>query len=92
MPTEFITTASQLGGTVFVTVAFLWYLLKTSDKQIQAQITLARALQKLTDMVERNSLVATVNTSKIGENVVAVKVNTEVIKKNTEVIDKTNGK
>lgn len=51
----FIIPAAQLGSTVFVVVAFLWYLLKTSDKQIAAQVTLAKALQRLTDMVERNS-------------------------------------
>lgn len=92
MDTIFI-QAAQLGGTVFTTIAFLWYLLKTSDKQVQAQITLARALQRLTDIVERNSSAATVNTSKIGENVNALKENTETVKKNSEVVDKiTNGK
>lgn len=54
--------ASQLGGTVFVTVAFLWYLSKRDkdltkmmanhlDHQQKSNLKLAKSLQKLTDVI-----------------------------------------
>ena len=54
--------ATQLGGTVFVTIAFLWYLLKR-DTQLSKMINnhlehqqksndkLSRSLQKLTSVI-----------------------------------------
>lgn len=93
-----LTTYAQLGGTVVTVLLFLNYLTKRDNKwtdslkdNVQANILLAKALQRLTDMVERNSTTSTANTSKISENVSAVKENTDAAVKNTEAI-KTNGK
>jgi cell division protein FtsX len=91
MDLNFITQASQLGGTVFTVVAFLWYLVRTSDKQIESQVNLAQSLQKLTDVIERNTIESNKSTITGIENTQAVKGNTEVIDKNTEIITKTNG-
>lgn len=89
MDTVFI-QAAQLGGTVFTTVAFLWYLLKTTDKQIESQVALAKALQRLSDIVERNTEENSRGSVNRSENTVAVKENTGVIDKNTEVVSNTN--
>ena len=54
--------AAQLGGTVFVTVAFLWYLAKRDkdltkmmsnhlEHQQKSDLKLAKSLQKLTDVI-----------------------------------------
>lgn len=94
-----LTTYAQLGGTVVTVLLFLNYLTKRDNKwtdslkdNVQANILLAKALQRLTDMVERNSSMSIANTSKIIENVSAVKENTESVKENSGVIKKTNGK
>lgn len=52
-----INTIAQLGGTVFTVVAFLYYLSKYQDKQIEANIKLAIALENLTDIIYKNSSV-----------------------------------
>ena len=54
--------AAQLGGTVFVTISFLWYLLKRDtqlnkmmnnhlEHQQKSNLKLAKSLQKLTDVI-----------------------------------------
>ncbi len=85
---EIAITYAQLGGTVVVVVLFLNYLTKRDNKwtdslkyNSQANITLAKALQRLTDIVEKNSNVNIVNTDKIKENTEAAVDNTEAIKK-----------
>lgn len=105
MDTIFI-QAAQLGGTVFTVVLFLWYLVKRDvqltnviddgtqarKENAEANLRLARALQKLTDVIEKNSNVNVAIKGKLDENITAVKENTTVIDKNTEIIDKKNGK
>lgn len=90
MDITFIKEAAQLGGTVFTVVAFLWYLSKrdkdsheSNTRQIEANVLLAKALQRLTDKIEANSSMNVDNTAKIKESVDAVEENTESIKKNT---------
>ena len=68
-----INTISQLGGTVFTVVAFLYYLDKNQTKQIDANIKLAVALENLTDIVIKNSPVNTKNTLALGENTETMK-------------------
>lgn len=67
-----VNTISQLGGTVFTVVAFLYYLSKYQDKQIAAQVALAIALENLTDMVTKNSQVNTKNTVALDHNTEAM--------------------
>ena len=54
--------AAQLGGTVFVTTSFLWYLSKRDkdltkmignhlEHQQKSNLKLAKSLQKLTDVI-----------------------------------------
>ena len=54
--------ATQLGGTVFVTVTFIWYLAKRDSQlskmmtnhlehQQKSNLKLAKSLQKLTDVI-----------------------------------------
>lgn len=92
-----IKTLSQLGGTVIVVLLFLNYLTKRDNKwtdslknNSEANVMLAKALQKLTDRIEMNSSVNIQNTTKIDENVSAVKKNTEGLDKNTKAT-KLNG-
>lgn len=94
---SFIIPAAQLGTGVFTTIAFLWYLernskqqTKISEKRIDADIILAKALQRLTDMVERSLDKSSENTSQLGKNETALKDNTKKVEKNSEVIA-TNG-
>jgi hypothetical protein len=68
-----ITTISQLGGTVFTVCAFLWYLSKYQDKQVAAQITLAIALENLTNQIIRNSSTNTTNSVATDKNTLAMK-------------------
>jgi hypothetical protein len=68
-----INTIAQLGGTVFTVVAFLYYLSKYQDKQVEAQIQLAVALENLTQKINTNSFVNTKNTVALGENTNAMK-------------------
>lgn len=82
-----ITQYIQLGGQVVVVVLFLNYLTKRDNKwtdslkaSSDSNVVLAKALQRLTDVVERNSSVSVKNTDKIEENVVATDKNTAVIK------------
>lgn len=98
MDVTIFTQAAQLGGTVFTVVAFLWYLTGRDNhwassltSNAEANIKLARALQQLTDRIDRNSTVNLSNTAKIDENLRAVSDNTAVIDKNTEILRKTNG-
>jgi hypothetical protein len=74
---ENIATIAQLGGTVFTVVAFLFYLSKYQDKQIEAQVALAVALENLTRIVTNNSIVNTANSIKLQANTDATKVNTD---------------
>lgn len=92
MDISFFTQASQLGGTVFTVVAFLWYLTKllhtqtirdkesitVINKQSKSNIILAQALQRLSDI--------------INESTETVAKNTKTVDKNTDVIKSTNGK
>ena len=85
----FIIPASQLGGTVFTVVAFLWYLTKllkvqeirdkeavmATNKQSKSNIILAKSLQELTDIIDKNKS--------------AIDKNTNIVNKNTNVIKKT---
>lgn len=78
---------SQLGGTVITVLLFLNYLIKRDNKlgdslkaSADSDVILAKALQRLTDMVERNSSLSAINTNKIDENVVATDENTKAIK------------
>jgi len=59
---QFILEAANLGGTVFVTVAFIWYLSKRDkdltkmmanhlEHQQKSNVKLAKSLQKLTDVI-----------------------------------------
>ena len=59
---QFFTPAIELGGTVFVTVAFIWYLTKRDkdltkmmanhlEYQEKSNLKLAKSLQKLTDVL-----------------------------------------
>lgn len=85
MPESIFITAANLGATVFVTVAFLWYLLKTTNEQIRAQVELAKSLQRLSDMVENNTIWSVRNTVNSKLNTEAVEDNTVAVDKNTEV-------
>jgi hypothetical protein len=62
--------SAQLGGTVFVTLAFLYYLTKRDkewttllSKEMDSQIKLSRSLQKLTDIIKRNTSAVVKNTN-----------------------------
>ena len=68
-----ISTISQLGGTVFTVVAFLYYLDKNQTKQNDASIRLAVALENLTDIVCKNASVSMKNTLALGENTETMK-------------------
>lgn len=93
METTIFTQAAQLGGTVFVVIVFLWYLSKRDvqahardesqtlvlEKVATSNIVFAKALQKLTDVIESNSNINVKNTTKISENTTAVDKNTAVV-------------
>lgn len=73
---------AQLGGTVVTVVLFLNYLAKRDNKwtdslkaSSDANVVLARALQRLTDRIE-------INVPAVSKNTDAVQENTEAIKKN----------
>ena len=93
MDISIFSEAAQLGGTVFVTVVFIYYLTKRDkalndimSKSADANITLATALQRLTDTV-------LANTGSKAENTIAVGENTSAVDKNTAKVNKdTNGK
>lgn len=68
-----INTLAQLGGTVFTVVIFLYYLSKYQDKQIDAQVQLAVALENLTNIVINNFNMNTKNTDALGKNTEAMK-------------------
>lgn len=98
MDTIFV-QAAQLGGTVFVTVAFLWYLTKRdaeaailSKTQADSNLILARALQKLSDIVSRNTVAVGTAVTTRKKNTKAIDDNTTVVDKNTEEIKNGNGK
>ncbi len=71
-----INTIAQLGGTVFTVVAFLYYLQKNQQQVIDAQIKLAIALETLTQKIDTNTLINSVNSAKLRENTGAVQDNT----------------
>lgn len=59
---QFFLQATQLGGTVFVTISFIWYLSKRDNQltkmmnnhlehQQKSNLKLAKSLQKLTDVI-----------------------------------------
>lgn len=68
-----INTLAQLGGTVFTVVIFLYYLSKYQDKQIDAQVQLAVALENLTNIVINNFNMNTKNTDALEKNTEAMK-------------------
>lgn len=72
-----INTLAQLGGTVFTVVAFLYYLSKYQDKQIDSQVALAVALENLTNKIATNSIVNTNNSHKLEDNTIATEKNTK---------------
>lgn len=92
MDIAIFTQAAQLGGTVFTVVAFLWYLSRRDnhwtdslkDNSI-ANLELAKALQKLTDIIENNSIINRQNTGAVQDNTVATD-------KSTAETKITNGK
>ena len=62
--------SAQLGGTVFVTLAFLYYLTKRDkewttllSKEMDSQIKLSKSLQKLTDIIKKNTITVVKNTN-----------------------------
>ena len=71
-----INTIAQLGGTVFTVISFLYYLSKYQDKQIDAQVSLAVALENLTNKINTNSIVNTNNSDKLVDNTIATEKNT----------------
>lgn len=83
-----LTTYAQLGGTVVTVILFLNYLNKKDNKwtdwlkdSSKSNIELAKALQKLTVVVENNSTI-------LNNTFYNRTANTEAVKENTEVIDK----
>lgn len=99
MPDTIFTTAAQLGGTVFTVVMFLWYLSKRDkalnasvSKNSESNIILATSLQKLTDIVEVNTVTLNRSVDTIERNKVSLDKNTDVVDKNTDVVKSTNGK
>lgn len=78
---------AQLGGTVVTVVLFLNYLTKRDSKwtdslkeNSQANVVLARALQKLTDTVVRNTLATRESVPTVSENTSAINENTSAVK------------
>ena len=57
-----INSISQLGGTVFTVVAFLYYLTKIQADNTAAQIRLAEALDNLANKITINSVATNKNT------------------------------
>lgn len=100
-----ITEYVQLGGQVVVVVLFLNYLAKRDSvwsKSLEANsksnILLAKALQKLTDVVYQNTSAVKENIPTVTKNTVAVKENiptviknTVAVKENTDVVKGVNG-
>jgi len=88
---QFILPSVQLGSTVFITIAFIWYLVKRDDTVTKVmidsgkeRIVLARALQKLTDAVDRSVI-------EVRKNTPATEDLTDAVGENTDTIKKTNG-
>lgn len=105
MDISFFSEAAQLGGTVFTVVAFLWYLtrlLKVQSfrdnqsvialkEQARSNIVLAKALQRMSDIVGLNTIESNKNTASIVKSKSSSDKNTDAIDKNTDVIKNGNG-
>lgn len=84
-----LTQYAQLGGIVVTVVLFLRYLTTRDNKwtdslkaSSDSNVILARALQRLTDTVIKNTSVVEENIPVVSKNTGAVQDNTDTIKKN----------